>query len=126
MSAPIVNKRNLDRYIGQRVRVFGKYSAAANVDTHGGSFNILTTDGVELKCRTGQGVSRPADTGSTIPRVFCVTGRAEADGSITLDAPVAELGTDMDMNLMDEAINLQFRKEFAHLFYAPGSQASYA
>jgi hypothetical protein len=114
MSAPIVNKRNLDRYIGQRVRLFGKYSAAANTDTHGGSLNILTTDGIELKCRLGQGVSRPADTGSSIPRVVCVVGRVEADG------------TDMDMNLMDEAINLQFRKEFAHLFYAPGSQASYA
>jgi hypothetical protein len=126
MSAPIVNKRNLDRYIGQRVRLFGKYSAAANTDTHGGSLNILTTDGIELKCRLGQGVSRPADTGSSIPRVVCVVGRVEADGSITLDAPVADLGTDMDMNLMDEAINLQFRKEFAHLFYAPGSQASYA
>jgi hypothetical protein len=126
MSAPIVNKRNLDRYIGQRVRLFGKYSAAANTDTHGGSLNILTTDGIELKCRLGQGVSRPAYTGSSIPRVVCVVGRVEADGSITLDAPVADLGTDMDMNLMDEAINLQFRKEFAHLFYAPGSQASYA
>ena len=126
MSAPIVNKRNLDRYIGQRVRLFGKYSAAANTDNHGGSLNILTTGGIELKCRLGQGVSRPADTGSSIPRVVCVVGRVEADGSITLDAPVADLGTDIDMNLMDEAINLQFRKEFAHLFYAPGSQASYA
>ena len=126
MSAPLVNKRNLDRYMGQRVRVFGKYSAAANSDVHGGSLNILTTDGVELKCRIGQGVPRPADTGSSIPRAVCVTGRVEADGSITLDGPVADLGTDMDMNLLDEAINLQFRKEFAHLFYAPGSQASYA
>jgi hypothetical protein len=27
---------------------------------------------------------------------------------------------------MDEAINLQFRKEFAHLFYAPGGVSTYA
>lgn len=126
MSAPLVNKRNFDRYIGQRVRVFGKYSASANAGSAEGSVNILSTDAVEIKCRLGQGFPKPTDNGSSMPRVVCVTGRAEADGSITVDAPFAELGTDMDMNLMDEAINLQFRKEFSHLFYAPGSQASYA
>jgi hypothetical protein len=66
------------------------------------------------------------DNGNAAPRVVVVTGRAEADGSVTLDAPIIELVGDMDMNLMDETINLQFRKEFAHLFYAPGQQASYA
>jgi hypothetical protein len=107
------------------VRVFGKYSSSANAGNTDGSINILTTDGFEMKCRVNQGISKPVDNGSSIPRVVCVMGRAEADGSITLDSSVVELGTDMDMNLMDEAVNLQFRKEFAHLFYAP-SQASYA
>jgi hypothetical protein len=66
------------------------------------------------------------DNGTGAPRVVVFTGRAEADGSVTLDGPIVDLGTDMDMNLMNESINLQFRKEFAHLFYAPGTQASYA
>jgi len=126
MSAPLINKRNFDRYIGQRVRIFGKYSPAANTSSGEGFVNILTTDGIEMKCRVNQGISKPVDNGTTIPRVVCVMGRAEADCSITLDSPIVELGTDMDMNLMDEAINLQFRKEFSHLFYAPSQTTSYA
>lgn len=88
--------------------------------------NVLSTDGVEIKCRLGPGIAKPINSGTGVPRVWVVTGRAEADGSISLDAPISDLGTDMDMNLMNEAINLQFRKEFAHLFYAPGGVASYA
>ena len=127
MSAPIVNKKNLDRYIGQRVRLFGKFSITANSGNEG-FITVMTTDGIEVKCRTGQGVQRPEDlSGSGIPRVVVLAGRVEADGTLTVDSPIADLGTDMDMNLMDESINLQFRKEFAHLFYAPGSaQTSYA
>jgi hypothetical protein len=124
MSAPLVNKRNIERYAGQRVRLFGKYSSAANANTDG-FINIMTTDGAEVKCRLGAGIMKPAEMGNGAPRVVVVMGRAEADGSVTCDSPVVDFGTDMDMNLMDEAINLQFRKEFAHLFYAP-VQASYA
>lgn len=124
MSAPLVNKKHMDRYVGQRVRIFGKYSAAAN-DANDGSLKVMSTDNVEVKCRIGQGMARPVDTG--VARVVVVTGRVEADSSLTVDAPLADLGTEMDMSLMDESINLQFRKEFAHLFYAPGSaQTSYA
>jgi hypothetical protein len=125
MSAPLVNKRNLDRYIGQRVRLFGKYLPSANM-TNDGFVNVMSTDGVEVKCRLSPGMSKPMDVGNGSARVVVTTGRVEADGSITCDSPFAELGTDMDMNLMDEAINLQFRKEFAHLFYSPATQTSYA
>lgn len=125
MSAPLVNKRNIDRYIGQRVRLFGKYSATAN-SVNDGFINIMSTDNVEVKCRLSPGVTKPTDHGAGVPRVVVVIGRVEADGSITCDSPLTDLGTDMDMNLMDEAINLQFRKEFAHLFYSPGAQATYA
>ena len=124
-AAPIVNKRNLERFIGQRVRLFGKYSAALNAGAEG-FVKILSTDNVEIKCRLNPGLARPMDNGTGAPRVVVITGRAEADGSVTVDAPIADLGVEMDMNLMDESINLQFRKEFAHLFYAPGAQASYA
>lgn len=105
--------------------MFGKYSASANTATDG-SVNVMSTDGVEVKCRLSPGLQKPMDNGTGAPRVVVFTGRAEADGSVTLDGPIVDLGTDMDMNLMDESINLQFRKEFAHLFYAPGTQASYA
>lgn len=127
MSAPLINKKNMDRYIGQRVRLFGKYAIALN-EANDGFITVMSTDGVEVKCRMGQGILKPTDpTGSGVPRVVVATGRVEADGTLTLDAPVADLGTDMDMSLMDESINLQFRKEFSHLFYAPGSaQTSYA
>jgi hypothetical protein len=120
MSAPIVNQRNLERYIGQRVRLFGKYSASANTVADG-YLKILSTDNVEIKCRLNPSIQKPLDSQGA-PRVVCVTGRAEADGSISLDSNVADLGNDMDMNLMNESINLQFRKEFAHLFYAPSNQ----
>jgi hypothetical protein len=67
------------------------------------------------------------DNGAGSPRVLILAGRAEADGTLTVDSPITDLGTEMDMTLMDEAINLQFRKEFSHLFYSPGSHAaSYA
>lgn len=127
MSAPLVNKKNLDRYIGQRVRLFGKYLPLGNDNTEGG-INVMSTDGFEVKCRLGVGMSKPVDVSSSgLARVVVILGRAEADGSITVDSPITDLGTDMDMNLMDESINLQFRKEFSHLFYAPGSaQSSYA
>ena len=125
MSAPLVNKRNLDRFIGQRVRLFGKYSAAANAGSEG-YVNVMSTDGAEIKCRLGHEMSRPESNAGGALRVWVVTGRAEADGSISLDSPIADLGTEMDMSLMDEAINLQFRKEFAHLFYAPGGASTYA
>ena len=125
MSAPLVNKRNLERYIGQRVRIFGKYLPSANA-SNDGFVNIMSTDGVEVKCRLSPGINKPMDSGNGSARVIVITGRAEADGSITCDSSFADLGTDMDMNLMDEAINLQFRKEFAHLFYSPATQANYA
>lgn len=126
MSAPLVNKRNLDRYIGQRVRLFGKYSATANPGSDG-FVQLMSTDGVEIKCRLGPGISRPMYQGSEVSRVWVITGRVEADGSVSVDSSISDLGTEMDMNLLDEAINLQFRKEFAHLFYTPGSIAtSYA
>ena len=124
MSSPLVNRRNIDRYVGQRVRLFGKYSASSNVASEG-FITILSTDGMEVKCRLGAGIMKPVDQGNGAPRVVVITGRAEADGSVSCDLPVVDLGADMDMHLMDEAINLQFRKEFAHLFYAP-AQASYA
>ena len=120
----MVNKKNLDRYVGQRVRLFGKYSAASNIASEG-FITIMSTDGVEVKCRLGAGIMKPADLGNGAPRVVVVVGRCEADGSLSCDSPIVDLGTEMDMHLMDEAINLQFRKEFAHLFYAP-AQASYA
>ncbi len=126
MSAPIVNRKNLDRYFGQRVRLFGKYSATANSGRNDGCVTVLSTDGVEIKCRLNPSFALPSDNGTGVARVVCIVGRAEADGSITLDMPIADLGTDMDMSLMDEATNLQFRKEFSHLFYTPGTTASYA
>jgi hypothetical protein len=126
MSAPIVNRKNLERYVGQRVRMFGKFAPGANTNRGDGTFVILTTDGAEIKCRLNSSYPVPADNGSGVARVFCVVGRVEADASLTIDTPIADLGTDMDMGLMDEATNLQFRKEFSHLFYAPGTQASYA
>ena len=125
MSAPLVNKRNLERYIGQRIRLFGKYSASLNA-ANDGFITVMSTDGVEIKCRLSPGIMKPMDLGNNVPRVVVVSGRVEADSSVTIESPIADLGTDMDMNLMDEAINLQFRKEFAHLFYASAAHSSYA
>lgn len=124
-SAPLVNKRNLDRYTGQRVKLICKYSLTNNASSDG-FIVVMGSDGSELKCRLAQGIHKPMDAGAGVIRVLSVTGRVEADGSISVGAPLVDIGIDMDMNLLDEAINLQFRKEFSHLFYSPVATTSYA
>ena len=86
----------------------------------------MTSDGHELKCRIGSGIQKPLDTNPHASKVLVVSGRVEADGSISVESPFIELGAEVDMNLLDEAINLQFRKEFAHLFYSPIPSVTYA
>ena len=125
MSAPLVNKRNIERYIGQRVKLICKYSAPNNV-SNDGFIVVMGSAGSEVKCRLQQGIHKPIDAGNGGVRVLSVTGRVEADGSVSVDAPLTDLGTEIDMNLLDEAINLQFRKEFSHLFYSPVAPTSYA
>ena len=125
MSAPLVNKRNIDKYMGQRIKLICKYSVPANA-SNDGFIVAMSSDGSELKCRLAQGIHKPVDAGAGVSRVLTMTGRVEADGTISVDTPLIDLGTDIDMNLLDEAINLQFRKEFSHLFYSPVATTSYA
>ena len=124
-SVPLINKRILERYIGQRIKLICKYSVPNNA-SNDGFIVVMNSDGSELKCRLAQGIQKPVDAGAGVIRVQTITGRVEADGTISVDTSLVDLGTDMDMNLLDEAINLQFRKEFSHLFYSPVATTSYA
>ena len=110
--AVLTNKQSLVKLVGQRVRLIGKLAGA----TPDGAFlRVMASDGIEVRCRLN-GQSRPS--GNIL--VVQISGVVEQDaGTISADSPVIELGSEIDLQLLNEAINLQFAKPFQHLF-VPG------
>jgi len=107
--AVLTNKQSLARLSGQRVRLIGK---VCGMSPDGAFVRVMAPDGVEIRCRLN---TYPRPSGEVL--VVQVTGVAEQDGTtISADSPVLELGVDIDLQLLNEAINLQFAKPFQHLF----------
>ena len=89
------------------------------VTPDGAFLRVMAPDGVEIRCRLN---TQQRPSGSIL--VIQVTGVVENDGStISADSPILELGADVDLQLLNEAVNLQFAKPFQHLFI-PGVAAS--
>ena len=108
-TAVLSNKSGLSRFVGQRVRVIGKISG---LSPDGAFLRVMAPDGVEVRCRLN---SQPKPSGNLL--VVLVTGVVEQDaGTVSADTPILELGSDIDLALLNEAINLQFAKPFQHLF----------
>lgn len=128
-SAPVavnVNRKVMDMFVGQRVRLIGKVSVASLSSGDPNNVVVMSPDGIEVKIRMTSAQYNSSlrgsanNSGIAAAIAVCVVGRVENDMSISLDAngSIVELGSgeSMDMAAYNEAINCQFRKEFNHLF----------
>ena len=75
------------------------------MSTASDSFKMVLACGTEITVKMTAANQRP--TGSHIV-LFCV-GTLESPALLTLDSQITELPGDLDMPLLQEAINLQFR-----------------
>ena len=80
----------------------------------------MAPDGVEVRCRLN---NQAKPSGSVL--VIGVFGTVEQDqATICCDSPILEIGAEIDLQLLNEAINLQFSKPFQHLYLPGVSQAT--
>ncbi|KAF4655102.1 hypothetical protein FOZ61_007772 [Perkinsus olseni] len=120
---PLVNQRYMQRMVGQRVRLIGKLTSQPHPQT--GLFTVMAPDNGDIVCRpeqgfsTVQGLAASASRGETHIVVHAV-GTVNSDGSLSVEQPPWEIGHDISLPLLDQAIELQFRAPLAHL-YAPVS-----
>ncbi|KAF4753320.1 hypothetical protein FOZ62_017521, partial [Perkinsus olseni] len=90
-----------------------------------GLFTVMAPDNGDIVCRpeqgfsTVQGLAASASRGETHIVVHAV-GTVNSDGSLSVEQPPWEIGHDISLPLLDQAIELQFRAPLAHL-YAPVS-----
>ncbi|EEQ97775.1 hypothetical protein Pmar_PMAR004514 [Perkinsus marinus ATCC 50983] len=120
---PLVNQRYIQRMVGQRVRLIGKLASQPNPQN--GMFSVMASDTGEITCRPEQGflcvqgLAASASRGGTDIVVHAV-GTVNPDGSLSVEQPPWEIGHDISLPLLDQAIELQFRAPFTQL-YAPVS-----
>ena len=106
-TAPLVNGQLLGSLRGREVRVIGKLSGG----TPDGLIRVMAPDGLEISCRL-DGQSKPSGTVLTVQ----VSGMVGPDGVISLRSPILELGGEIDMGVLNEAIGMQFAKPFERIF----------
>ena len=87
---------------GSQVRLIGKVAGVS-----GDLLRVMAADGREVNCRVQ---NKPNGL------IVQVCGTVDASGVLVSDGPVMELPGDLDMAVLNEAIELQWAKAFRGVF----------